>query len=699
MGEFFEKLTQNRLAFGAIAALAAFIVAVLSTEMTSVQTLELKSYDLRFALRGEQDVSDSDIVIIAFDELSLTSIPARWPFPRSLFARALKNLKRAGARMVLFDLELSDPDYKNPTEDQALFRATREFGDVLYGANIVDKGNIYELVLPFEGLRRSGAQWGLINALEDQDGFIRRYFLFLPYKDKLLAPLSIVAYEKLMGVKAQTSPTHGPYLLGNLRIPRFNSNTMLINYRGPAGTFQTHSFVEVVDDRSYDIGEDDDNIFDEYHLPEQTFRDKIVFIGASAEILQDNKLTPFFEYQGVKQKMPGVETHANALSTLMRGDFIRKIDFRWQMLLMFVLALLSVSIALQARPGFGLLFVSTLAALYAGFSYWTFTELLVWVDVVSPTLAILFAYIGGVVQQVVIERREKGRVRKTFQQYVAPSVVDTMLESGEEPEYGGQKKELTVLFSDIRGFTTFTERHTPEFVVTSLNEYLTAMTEIVIKHLGTLDKYVGDAIMAVYGAPVDIGNHAERACATACEMIASLRDLQRRWSQDSRDYFQIGIGINTGPMIVGNLGSQQLFDYTVIGDEVNLAARLEGTTKQYWTSIIISESTYLMAKEKAIARELDLVRVKGKIKPVKIYELRSMEPIPDIEYDLLIRVYSRALELYKQQRWYEALKQFKRVLHYFPSDGPSRVYIRRCLDFIEMPPPADWDGVYEFTSK
>ncbi len=699
MGEFFEKLTQNRLAFGTITAIAAFVIAVISTELTSVKTLELKSYDLRFALRGEIDVSDSDIVIVAFDELSLRSIPARWPFPRSLFARALTNLKRAGARMVLFDLELSEPDYKNPEEDQALFRATREFGDVLYGANIVNKGNYYDLVLPFEGLRRSGAGWGLINALEDQDGFIRRYFLFLPYKDKLLAPLSLVAYEKLMGAKPQGSSSSGPYHLGSLRIPRINSNTMLINYRGPAGTFQTHSFVEVIDDRSFDIGEDDDNIFDEYHLPEQTFRDKIVFIGASAEILQDNKLTPFFEYNGVKQKMPGVETHANALSTLLRGDFISRLDFRWQMLIMLVLALLSAFIALRARPVLGLLFVSLLAGLFAALSYWSFVEMQLWMDVISPAMAILLAYVGGVVQQVVIERREKGRVRKTFQQYVAPSVVDSMLESGEEPEYGGQKKVLTVLFSDIRSFTTFSERHTPEMVVYSLNEYLTAMTEIIIKHLGTLDKFVGDEIMAVYGAPVDIGNHAERACATACEMIASLRDLQRRWSQDSRDYFQIGIGINTGPMIVGNLGSQQLFDYTVIGDEVNLGARLEGANKQYWTSIIISEATYRMAQEKAIARELDLVRVKGKKKPVKIYELRSMEPIPDIEYDLLIGVYSKALELYKQQRWYEALKQFKRVLHYFPSDGPSRVYTRRCLDFIEMPPPADWDGVYEFTSK
>ncbi len=225
------------------------------------------------------------------------------------------------------------------------------------------------------------------------------------------------------------------------------------------------------------------------------------------------------------------------------------------------------------------------------------------------------------------------------------------------------------------------------------------MVDVIFKYAGTLDKFVGDEIMAVYGAPHPYRNHAENACLTAVEMVARLRRLQRKWSARKQAFFQIGIGINTGKVIIGNLGSQQLFDYTVIGDDVNLGARLEGANKQYGTTIIISEATYKAVRKRAIVRELDMVRVKGKNRPVRIYELRGMRSLPRIERELIIDVYTQGLNYYKELKWYQALTQFKRVLRYFPTDGPSRVYIKRCLDFIENPPPENWDGVYEFTTK
>jgi adenylate cyclase len=225
------------------------------------------------------------------------------------------------------------------------------------------------------------------------------------------------------------------------------------------------------------------------------------------------------------------------------------------------------------------------------------------------------------------------------------------------------------------------------------------MVDVIFRHDGTLDKFVGDEIMALYGAPYYFENHAERACLTALDMVAELRHLQKRWSQKQMEYFNIGIGINTGKVIVGNLGSIQLFDYTVIGDEVNLGARLESANKHYSTTIIISEKTYLEVKDKAVARELDIVRVKGKTKPVRIYELRGMYSLPAIEKELIIDIYTYALELFQGRNWVQALQQFRRILRYFPSDGPSRVYIRRCLDFIENPPPESWDGVFEFAVK
>jgi adenylate cyclase len=318
---------------------------------------------------------------------------------------------------------------------------------------------------------------------------------------------------------------------------------------------------------------------------------------------------------------------------------------------------------------------------------------------IFPFITLLLTYGFNIIHQVLTEQQEKGLYRKTFQQYVARSVVDTMLNSGELPRFGGERKNLTVLFSDIRSFTTFSEKYPPEAVVTHLTEYLSAMVDVIFRHDGTLDKFVGDEIMAVYGAPYYFDNHAERACVTALDMVAELRHLQKRWSQKQMEYFHIGIGINTGKVIVGNLGSIQLFDYTVIGDEVNLGARLEGANKHYSTTIIISEKTYQEVQGKAIVRELDQVRVKGKKKPVRIYELRGMHSLPSIEKELLVDIYSHGLELFQSRNWVPALKQFRRILRYFPSDGPSRVYIQRCLDFIEKPPPENWDGVFEFAVK
>jgi len=274
-----------------------------------------------------------------------------------------------------------------------------------------------------------------------------------------------------------------------------------------------------------------------------------------------------------------------------------------------------------------------------------------------------------------------------------------MLSSNELPKFGGERRELTILFSDIRKFTTFSENHSPEVVVSRLSEYLTAMVEVIFKHNGTLDKFVGDEIMAVYGAPLYFGDHAERACMTAMDMVDELRNIQKQWSADKKDFFHIGIGINTGSVIVGNLGSSQLFDYTVIGDEVNLGARLEGANKQYQTTVIISEGTYERVKHKAKVRELDYVRVVGKEKPIRIFELRGMHSVPQIEQDYIIDIFTEGLEAYRDRRWADALKEFRRVLRYFPSDGPAKVYTRRCLDFVENPPPLDWDGVYDFKTK
>ncbi len=703
MQRLLKKAYQNPYFAIAVMALSAFVLTTLLGLTNAFEVLELKSYDVRFSLRGAEENPQDNIVVVAIDDQSFTSIPYRFPYPRSLFARAIENLVEAGARLIVVDIEFTEPDHFSPQEDARLAEAIRKAGNVILAGKIVTElgqnitANTY-LLKPLEPLLQAGADWALVNTVEDIDGFTRRYILYIPLQNQQYYPLAVKAYRQLSGITSDIEISDGAARLDLLHIPRI-ANTMLINYRGPAGTFPTYSFANVIDDADFDLGADEDTDIFEMHKEWGTFQDKIVFIGASAEELQDNKFTPFFSVGGIRRKTPGVEVHANALSTLLRGDFIRPLDRRVTLLYMLFLAFLVTFLGVRAKPWKASLLMAFLVAAYITLVYAAFVQFNLWVEVVEPLSTIMLSYVASVAYRVVLERREKGRVKRVFQQYVAPSVVENLLAKGEMPKFGGERRELTVLFSDIRSFTSYCERHDAESVVYTLNEYLTAMVEIIFRHKGTLDKFVGDEIMALFGAPLYYEDHAVQACETACEMITNLRELQKKWSQNARDYFHIGIGINTGTMIVGNLGSQQLFDYTVIGDEVNLAARLEGANKQYWTSIIISESTYKKVEHRARVRELDLVRVKGKKKPVKIYELRSMEPLPDIEENLLIGVYERGLSYYKQRRWYDAMKEFKRVLRYFPSDGPSRVYIKRCLDFIENPPPDDWDGVYEFKSK
>ncbi len=689
----------NKWILGSAISLFSILLAFVLSFTTAFENLELKSYDLRFALRGPQRVDSLGVVIVDIDDQSFFDLPSRWPFPRTYYARLIDNLTRAGARLILFDIIFSEPTASNPAEDLALAAAAARSRRVVFAGkkafDLASGGtlNTY-LIKPIKPLLQSGSAWGIVNIDEDLDGFVRRYLLFEEWEGSRHLPLAMMAYRWLKrGPQEQAEVAVG--------VPQYDDNSFLVNFRGPARTFPTYSFASVLDDRNFQLveAELDTNYFETVYLPNRVFANKVVFVGASAEELQDVKFTPFYSAGKSRHKLPGVEVHANALATLLLGDAVQRTPFWIEWLVLLASGFGTMALVLTSRTFTGMLGTGLALLLVLIAALVCFIKFLVWLPVVAPGLAILLSYVGNNAQLIITERRERWRTKRVFQQYVSESIVNSILASGAMPKFGGEKRELTVLFSDIRGFTTYCEKHAPETVVQHLNEYLTEMTEIIKKQQGTLDKYVGDEIMAVYGAPYAYPNHAEKACETAVEMIDRLRELQKRWSANAQDYFQIGIGINTGHMIVGNLGSQQLFDYTVIGDEVNLGARLEGANKEYWTSIIISESTYAQAKARARVRELDLVRVKGKKRPVKIYELRSMEPLPQIEEDLIIQVYSQGLALYRQADWVGALQQFKRVLRYFPSDGPSRVYVARCLNFIETPPPPHWDGVYEFKSK
>jgi adenylate cyclase len=307
-------------------------------------------------------------------------------------------------------------------------------------------------------------------------------------------------------------------------------------------------------------------------------------------------------------------------------------------------------------------------------------------------------YLGISVYRYITEEREKKKIRNAFQYYLTGSVINEMLKDPSKLKLGGDKKDLTVLFSDIRGFTTVSEKMSPEELVHLLNEYLTAMTNMVFKYDGLLDKYMGDAVMAVFGAPLDQPDHAFRACRTALGMMEELKKLQKKWAEEGKPVLDIGIGINSGDMVVGNMGSDMRFDYTVMGDMVNLGSRLEGVNKEYGTNVIISEYTYNDVKDELFCRELDSVIVKGKKLPVKIYELLGERKDAE-KWEKSVGLFKEGLLKYRQGLWDEAIVSFRKVLEVKPDDAPSSLYIKRCEELKKKPPEGLWDGVFTMTRK
>ncbi len=702
-----KSLLKSKLFVAATITVVTVSFAALLSQFFIMKGLELEAIDTLFSLRGPITPADSSIVIVAVDDEAMAGLPSKYPFPIQYYARLVRNLSSAGARAIIFDIEFTEPNIEHPEYDLEFARAVTDAKHVVLAGKIVFEIGSYgteniRALKPIAPLLRSPAKWGFVNVIEDSDGFLRRYMLFQKVGNSTYYPLAIEAIRLLESATIpEDQDLFSPYFqIGDHIIPKATPNTMYVNFRGPTGqSFSTYSLAHVLDDSTFQLpGEEDIDSFD-MHREWGTFRDKIVFVGATAEELQDNKFTPFFEYDGIKQKTPGVEFHANALSTILRGDYITSAHFMLVLLWMVLFTGLGSVVTVYFRPfrALAVILVLVLLHLFGVYGFFIYGRTIM--TTMTPIIAIILSFVSSIVYQMFVEQREKKRIRQIFQHYVAANVVDQLLSSGELPSFGGERRELTILFSDIRKFTSFSESREPEVVVSRLSEYLSEMVDVIFKNKGTLDKFVGDEIMALFGAPYYYKHHAMAACEAALEMVTRLKDIHQRWAKDKSDFFKIGIGINTGAVIVGNLGSRQLFDYTVIGDEVNLGARLEGANKLYKTTIIISESTYNLVKDRIKARELDYVRVVGRRKPIRIYELRGIDSIPQIEQDYILDMFSEGLYLFRRRRWSDAIKAFRRVLRYFPEDGPARIYTIRCLDFIESPPSYEWEGVYEFEQK
>ena len=715
-----KKHLKKILSGALLGLMAAVFVWLLAKYMAPdlFYTYEAKTYDWRVKKKFKKMPTIDDIIIIDIDARSNQMLGKFSQWPREYHSKIVKFLKDAGALAVGLDI-LYDEDRWHPDQDKEFVKTVAQAGNVytaLYFSqadsdnwrpvmNSEPKGYDYKKFaysLPlidarkfhteerfesgFLDLLNASRGNGHVNFNADVDGVVRNINLFTNFNNHLYPTLSFKIFMDLIGVDSLSFTSENKLALfgrGQLltQIPVDAHGNMLINYTGPFKTFRYISFYDVLKAK-------------ERNLPPEIFKNKVVFLGTSLPGLFDLRNVPFM------QAFPGVEIHANILYTLLRQSFITRMAPLKTFALMALIGIVIGIFISYLGPALSILLVLLVGVGYViGASMVFFSDNL-WVEMIAPLLTLFFTFTFVYLYRYMTEERNKRFIRSTFSHFVTKSVVDELLANPEKIKLGGEKKVCTVLFSDVAGFTTISENLKPEELVHLLNEYLTEMTNIVFKYNGMLDKYEGDAIMAVFGAPVSHGNHAYNACATALEMQDQLKKMREVWKRMNKPPLRARVGINTGPMVVGNMGSENRFDYTVMGDAVNLGARLEPANKMYNTLIMIGEETVKQAGDLIIARPLDFLRVKGKNKPVKVFELLSTaeKGLSDDMYRVL-ELFDKGFENYLQQNWDWSINYFQQALSINEKDGPSQRYVERCLQYKENPPAAGWDGVFTMTTK
>ena len=752
MKKAFERfLSLNPVSLTFLLTLLVLVLFVVQVDLFEI--VELKTYDFRFLSRGAKSPRP-DVVMAVLDEKSLKT-EGRWPWPRSKMAKLIEVLSFDGAKVIGFDIVFAEPDENSSIQfirqieekmkryrvesdgmkafieeskagadnDLALAEAIKaskakvvlgyffhmsqgELDFVLDEKDKADQmsritGSRYPIVrlarkeLADESFVRAYAPQanlallaeatdgaGYFNMIPDKDGVVRSMPLAIQCGKEIYSPLSIQSVWNFFDRPPLVVQVAGYGIegirMGNLVIPTDENGHMLINYLGPEKTFPDYSITDIL----------------RGNTPKGTFKDKIVLVGATAIGLYDMRNTPFAAVY------PGLEIHATVIDNILERAFIHKPKwtriFDAMAIVLFAIILGILIPRLSAIKG--VVLTSGLFVLYIFVTQWLFSHKLLWVNMVYPLLGLVLVYTSLTIYRYLTEERERKKIRGAFSHYVSSAVVNEVLKNPDKLKLGGDIKELTVLFSDIRGFTTISEGMIPEQVHRLINGYLTAMTDIVFKHGGTLDKYMGDAIMAIYGAPVDQPDHAQKACETALEMMQVLKELNAGWVREGKPALDIGIGINTGMMMVGNMGSEQRFEYTVLGDAVNLGSRLEGANKTYLTHILISEFTYQKVKDEFLCMEMDSVRVKGKTRPVSIYQLMGRRETSAAHVET-IRYFHQGLQFYKEQKWDKALEAFKTVSAMDKEVYAAQFYMERIADLKSNPPPCDWDGVWIMKEK
>jgi adenylate cyclase len=666
---------------GLLLGLGASAIALLLGATGLLDTAEMKAYDWRVRQAANPASVRSDIVLVEINDTSIRDLApffGRWPWPRVVLGVLIDFLARGGAKVVAVDLSVLEPDaveghrignvkMTGTESDAALVESIRAAGTVVMLAEAVYEGAIgaeqknkpatwkgapYRLgpeieqrrlvIPPLQAITDVAAGLGHNFFAADDDGPARRMVPFIRQGDQYMPSLGVAAALIGGGFKAEEVVLEGrilrirdrriqliPGTVANIVDPSAGGSApktreqlaMLINYRAPTIVNNVRPY------RSYEARH---VIASEMALldggtPEvapAVFKDKIVFVGLTTSGLMDVFTTPF-ESTGV---MPGIQLHAYVADSILSNRFIRPAPDAMRIAGTMGGAL-AVGLLAALLP-----YAAASAGALLAMSAWTWYAVSVfgsglWVNMTQPLVAVAIALFAGTAYRYVVEERQKRVVKKLFGRYVSKDVYQQLIANPDLARLGGGRREMTVLFSDIRGFTTITEKGDPEALVAQLNEYFSRMVELVFQHKGTVDKFVGDMVMALYGAPLDDAEHADHAVQTAVGMVAELGRLNQAWASQGKAQLDIGIGVNSGDMIAGNIGSSSIMSYTVIGDNVNLGSRLESLNKQYATRIIISEATRARLRHQYDVHPLGDVVVKGKSRPVAIFEIKVPAPL------------------------------------------------------------------------
>jgi adenylate cyclase len=664
-------------------------------------------YDVNVAWRGPLATSDRITLVLMDEESAVRLKRYRGQWSRKKLAQALDHICGAGAAVVGLDMVMTAPDL-DPLADPLLAKAISGCGNVVLARVSAAQGvaEITPLAMFQEGMLGDG----FIDVPLDQDGILRkiRFFNAKPLADGSLQLLPAFALELARGFldldfdfdfSGKNYFLMGKAAEKQLRLPYPD---LLINYHGDYTAFTVVSFADVVNNT----------------MDPEDLRGRIVLVGSTLSSQKDFFTTPFSRFSRSAAALnltghfktlesrimgsdePGVACHAHALETILGQDFIRHLTGPTVLGLTAALGMIGLIFYL---PGLGLLLemlilLATLAALVGG-SQLLFSANAVRLDI-APLITVFFGqFIVGVTLQKSFGRRKTAMITTMFGKYVSSGVVNELIKGDIATTLEGRREKLTMLFSDLRGFTTISEKLGAKDTGRLLNVYFDTMIPLVFAQQGTLDKLMGDAVMAFFGAPLPLADHPAKAAATALLMMEKLRDLRQRADVAGAEDLDIGIGLNTGEVTVGNLGSNVFMDYTIIGDAVNLASRLEGLNKVYGTHILCTEFTARALDDRFLLRELDIVKVKGKAEAVAIYEVAGWRTGPDAAGEARFSLFAEGLAAYRQQRWDQAAQLFNRVLATGPEDGPSRLYLKRIAGFQENRPAADWRGVTVFDHK